>query len=90
MPTIELTEEEEKLLLDLRAQKEQIKANIAKRREILRVAYEYETWLQENGAGSTYSTFCDNFGYTGADREEMYHDVGDVRKKAHDLAYGVL
>jgi hypothetical protein len=78
---LELTEEEEQLVLKKRkgeAQKKQA-------RELalccIRTAHKYALWLEENGAGDTYSTFCDEFGYEaglGEARSETWHTIHDI------------
>ena len=43
--------------------------------KILKIAYEYAVWLEENGAGSTFSTFIDDFGYQEKGAAFMYDNV---------------
>ena len=43
--------------------------------KILKIAYEYAVWLKENGAGSTLSTFIDDFGYQENGVACMYDNV---------------
>lgn len=48
---------------------------------VLTVALNFATWMVENGAGPTYSTFCDDFGYQaqpGEDRPALYRKVEEV------------
>lgn len=54
--------------------------------ELLKVAYEYEKWLQDNGAGSSFSTFCDDFGFEGKDRKYTFGYVEKIRMWAKELA----
>ena len=45
---------------------------------VLTVAQSYGKWLIDEGAGSTYSTFCDDFGYQaqpGEDRPSLYRKI---------------
>jgi hypothetical protein len=53
----------------------------AKALHLLTVTLNYATWLRDNGAGTTYSTFCDDFGYqpkSGEDRPALYRRVEEV------------
>jgi hypothetical protein len=50
--------------------------------EILQIAFEYEQWLQQNGAGSTYSTFCDDFKCDVKNRSFIFKAVEEVRRCA--------
>jgi hypothetical protein len=80
MKTMELTDSEAAHIEEMR-QKDQAEKEYRKTTlEILRTAYEYENWLQKNGYGSSYSTFCDDFGY-GAD-QTLYNAVEKVRTTA--------
>ena len=60
---MQLTDEEEELVLEARRKREQNDVYEALVREALRVASEYEQFLHENDMGSTFSTFCNEFGY---------------------------
>jgi hypothetical protein len=55
--------EEVRLIMNHRAELAREKNIIALRQEMLKVALAYCVWLDENRAGSTYSTFCNDFGY---------------------------
>ena len=82
---MKITDTEAKLIDAYRAENERLKNALELRLEILRVSYEYEKWLRENKAGSTYSTFCDDFGYGGSggnSRREMFEHVSALRKCA--------
>jgi hypothetical protein len=68
---------------------------------VMRVGFEYQNWLNENGAGSTYTTFCDEFGYpaeglpqiltsAGIDRPLIFNLVGLLRVQARDLTRQAL
>lgn len=53
-------------------------ARQAKMLHVLATARDYAFWLVDNGAGSTYSTFCDDFGYQaqpGEDRPALYRKL---------------
>lgn len=78
---MKLTKEEEQLILKSReekALKKQAK-ELALRR--IRTAHGYAIWLENNGAGDTYSTFCDEFGYEatlGENRCETWHTIHKI------------
>lgn len=84
MDDLTLTPEERQLVLDRRAMIDEKNRRAAMRLEIIKTAYEFEKWLQENGAGSTYSTFCDDFGYTGDNRQDIYPYVSDILNLVRD------
>ena len=86
MPDMNLSEEEARWIEERRAEREAAEKRQAEKLQILKTAYQYEQWLQENGAGSTYSTFCDDFGYGGEHREFMFKAVNQIRSLAHDEA----
>ncbi len=86
MPEMILSAEEIHLIEEDRAKREEIKKKKSERLEILKTAYEYEKWLQEHGAGSTFSTFCDDFGYSGKNRKFMFNAVTQIRLHANDEA----
>ena len=53
---------------------------------VLTVATRYALWMKEEGAGDTYSTFCDDFGYQaqkGEDRPSLYAKVQAVIRAAY-------
>lgn len=86
--SLKLTADESKLILETREKKAQ---EIAKKMLVFRylqTAWEYALWLDENGAGSTYSTFCDDFEYEGApgeDRPNTYKMVLDLIEIARGM-----
>jgi hypothetical protein len=49
------------------------------RLEVLRTMFEYEKWLKEVGAGSTYSTFCDDFGCVHSERSVIFTIISELR-----------
>ena len=61
MFTENLTEEEFRLVQEYRAKQKEKERKRAAKLLLLDLAYRYSVWLEENGAGSTYSTFCDDF-----------------------------
>ena len=83
--------EEVRLIMNHRAALAREMNIVALRQEILKVALAYCVWLDENRAGSTYSTFCEEFGYdppeelfvtTGLGRKGMFRDVGQLLELA--------
>lgn len=80
-----LTDEEITIIQKLRITNEQkkFKRELSLRR--IQTAAEFATWLDENGAVATYSTFCDDFGYdsmTGEDRPETYKIIMNIINSA--------
>ena len=82
---IVLSAEEGKIIFAFRQKKAAEAAERARIVERLRTAYEYKKWLFENGAGSTFSTFCDDFGYEGEDHSTMFKNVTDLMQLASNL-----
>ena len=79
---MELTQEEIQVVEQHRAEKEFIRRRKEMQFVILETAYEYEKWLRQNGAGSSYSTFCDDFKYDGDNRQFVYDAVEEIRRQA--------
>jgi hypothetical protein len=84
-----LTDEETRLVLEYR--KEQ--AAIAMRKQmtgrLLRIAANYYDWLQQQDAGDTYTTFCNDFGYEarcGESRPEIHGGVAALIRTSKALA----
>jgi hypothetical protein len=82
-----LSEAEAQLIRERREDEERK----ARRRRLtlhyLKTAYEYKAWLQEHGAGSSYSTFCNEFGYQPPEdwplsRNHIYNAVSGLIQKA--------
>ncbi len=55
--------EEIKAVEAIRAKKTEKKEQGKARLHVLEHAFRYEEWLQKNGMESSYSVFCDNYGY---------------------------
>jgi hypothetical protein len=84
--TIEVTDEEYKTIMDLRSQKHT--EHQRKALSLLNLTASYLRWLNENGAGDTYSTFCGDFGYEAGideDRPSTHRDVMSTIRHAHEL-----
>jgi hypothetical protein len=73
-----LTENEAKLIREMREKDKQEQQHRKVILEVLLTAYEYERWLRKEGSESTYSTFCDDFGF-GADCK-VFELVESVRQ----------
>jgi hypothetical protein len=58
-----LTPEEERLIMNHRAEQARQVHVVAVRDELLQVAHAYRVWLDAERVGSSYSTFCNEFGY---------------------------
>lgn len=82
---IEITEQEEQLILQLRRAEQEETRRRNSALKVLKTAYEFEAWMQQEGAGPTYSTFCEDFGYEaieGEHRPSIYERVLEVIKLA--------
>lgn len=92
---MELTEEERNVILKMRHEKEQQEREKALSLKYLKVAAEYLEFLQSKRAGSTFSTFCNDFGYcadTDEDRSKTYSIVLNLiensQSQSHIVVYG--
>ena len=80
---VELEEEELDVVKEYRAKRDAQKRQKNLQFEILEQAYEYEKWLRENGAGSSFSTFCDDYGYPSSENRKFIYDaVEEIRRQA--------
>lgn len=80
---VELEEEELDVVKEYRAKRDAQKRQKNLQFEILEQAYEYEKWLRENGAGSSFSTFCDDYGYPSLENRKFIYDaVEEIRRQA--------
>lgn len=88
MHTMELTDREKKAVLGMRDKATRNEIEKQARLEILRAAYEFEKWLQTNSASSTFSTFCDDFGYINyaMQRDAVFEAVSPIRDVARNKA----
>lgn len=83
---MELTEQEKDMVLEHR--KKQVVLTSQKRYALfcLETAYRYEQWLQANSNGSTYSTFCNDFGFDSwgdYSRSQTFATVEIIRELAY-------
>ncbi len=76
---MELTEYERKMVLADRLRRVQEQESLRMRRVVLDLAARYEAWLQDNGRGSTFSTFVNEFGYDEIGAAEIYRRVQKVQ-----------
>lgn len=60
---MELSQKERQTILKMRAEAHRQWLRTHNASLILHTAARYHTWLVQNGAGDTYSTFCDDFGF---------------------------
>ena len=79
---MELTQEEIRLVQEHRDQKERDIRKKERSLAYLRIARDYEAWLQHHGRGSSFSTFCDEFQYIGEKREIVFKAVEYIRSCA--------
>jgi hypothetical protein len=77
----EITESEKKLILQMRRDEANRKTIQRQRVFALETALKYETWLQENKRGSSFSTFVDEFGCQVADKL-VFEQVESIRHAA--------
>ena len=49
--------------------------------EILKVAWQYDSWLTSKRRGSSFSTFINEFGFEGEDGSKIFREVEIVRKE---------
>ena len=81
---VELTAEEVSMV---KRHREKIAMEKASNELLIRVLVataDYEKWLQENSAGSSYTTFLDDFGYQGVDPKMTFNFVEHLRRKAKE------
>lgn len=85
-PIGDLSSEEIRLIHVHRAEQAH-KAHIKVRRlELLKAAYEFEAFRQANGAGLTFSTFTNDFGFEGENRPDAFWTVEKLIAFAHEAA----
>lgn len=83
-----LDETEKNIILHHRKKQERIKQEKQQRLKLLKTAYEFEKWLQENEAGVSYSAFCNDFGYEAdpdENRSRIYETILHIRNMVMDL-----
>lgn len=80
---IELTEEERVIILARRNEFAEKEERLRKKLLTIETAAKYESWLQKEGRGSSFSTFVDEFGYDEHGASAMFNMVEAVRKAAN-------
>lgn len=80
---MELSQKEQEMILKMRAEAHRQWLRTHNASLILNTAARYHTWLVQNGAGDTYSTFCDDFGF-----EEPLD--GMTRSAFHSAVMGLI
>lgn len=75
MKLSDLTKEEKELILKRRQDPVRAESRIRQQQKILKTSIDYWKWLVENGRGSSFSTFIEEFGYDGHDSSIMYKAV---------------
>lgn len=86
----ELSPDELAVVEKYRAQRDKERKHKELSREILKVAYEYLMWLQANGVWTSYSTFCNEFGYEGEYRRHIYETVTSLVGIATETSSAIL
>lgn len=76
--TYQLTPEEAAAVDAIRAQKAAEEAKYRLAQHILDTAASYYRWLTENGRGSTFSTFCNEYEYEPLDPEMSRKPIYDA------------
>jgi hypothetical protein len=84
MKLLELTDREHAVVMRMREEDEKEKRQQAIFLSRINTLYNYSLWLSQNGVGSTFSTFCDDFGYEPLygeeDRGETYKILMNARR----------
>lgn len=89
MVTMQLTERESAIIEEHRKRAVEKIRQQRLQLKLLKIAADFEEWKQENGAGATYSTFCNDFGYEaseGEDRPRIYESAVSLIELAHKRA----
>jgi len=79
-----LTPAEKALIISGRDQKAKEKAHDKKTILLLKVAFQYQSWLQKNLRGSTFSTFVNEFGYSSDQTKNDYEVVRAIINTADE------
>ncbi|WP_396234763.1 hypothetical protein [Acinetobacter baumannii] len=72
---MELSPEEQEIILDRRAEEAHIAATVAFRLKAIKVANDFMIWANEEEYGPTFSTFVNQFNYQESDGRMMYTAV---------------
>lgn len=74
-----LTPEEKALILNNREKANRASKKAEMKLRVLKIAGNYESWLQANGRGSSFSTFVEEFGFDEPGAAEFFRRVEKVR-----------
>jgi hypothetical protein len=77
-----LTPEEKAFILSKREKDKRVSKKAELKLRVLKIAGNYESWLQANGRGSSFSTFVDEFGFDEHGASEFFRRVEKVRVAA--------
>ncbi|MBK0062406.1 MULTISPECIES: hypothetical protein [unclassified Acinetobacter] len=72
---MELTEDEQRMILERRAEEEHIAKTYEFHTKVLMVASDYLKYLNQEGYGTSFSTFVNSFGYDLKDSSMVYQAV---------------
>lgn len=86
MALTELTDDELNLVLKHRENRKAEQGREQRKNLVIAMVYRYNEWLRDNGAGSSYSTFCDEFGFNGENRQSMYNAIIKIMEIAFNEA----
>lgn len=75
---LDLTKEEVAIINELRSEQNRLMRVKEMNSHIIKTAFAFFQWLEKNGAGMTYSTFCDDFGYYGDNRPCVYAAIQEI------------
>jgi len=85
METMDLTPDEVQVVRKIREDAREKDAKPERIRYILHLASAYEEWLQDHGRRSSFSTFCDEYGYYGDDRSQTFDFIETIRERVREL-----
>lgn len=77
-----LSEEEQQIIRKHREEKARVQRTLDFRLKSIRVAGDFEKWMQENGQGNSYSTFINTFNYQETDGHVMHEHVTRILQAA--------
>ena len=83
-----LTEEEKNIILALRKDEEKRQQQKQMMLAVLETAARYARWLEENGRGTSYTTFVDEFGFD-EDIKMSRHSFYELVTSCFDAARGM-
>ena len=75
MKTIRVTDFQYEQIKDENKKHKERNREIRFRIRALKIASDYYLWIRKNKSGSSFSAFCDNFGYEYKDEKRMYDMV---------------